>query len=1007
MRHVLTRLAISGLLVLPMLAGVGCDPSRQEASEPQREGMQLVAAGQPTAIIVLPDKPLPVEREAAAELQYHVRKASGARLPIAKESAAPTDRPWLAVGATRLASQARRKLPDLPPNSFLIQPHARGLILAGDDTAGPVGIAEGTIHNNRERVGTLFAVYDLLETELGCRWLWPGPLGEVIPARRDIVLTVGEKIHSPTLIHKRLRDYAMIPDRTDGWGRKADLDRFRRQQARWLRRQRFAMGENLDVQHAFTRWWKKFGKTHPEYFNRLPDGSRRPDPVRGGVDHLVTMCVSSPALREKIVERWVARRKPGQHGLDISENDALGSCTCEQCMAMDVPHPDNPVAFDRRLEEASKAWHAHDPSWPRKLGSLSDRYARFMLAVQKRAEAIDPDVIVLNHAYANYVLPPQQTQLNERVVLAVVPPFHLPWVSEKVLRRSRDIWDGWREAGARLLLRPNYMLGGHATPLLDPDVVADDFQYAYNHGMIGTDYDALTGHYATQGLAWYALARRHSQPDRPLEEILQDYYAAFGPAAETVRAYFEFWAGIARSLDAERFDLGDDPRMLRYAYFHRFLPDIVTPKRLDESRRLLSRARQQAAGDDLAARRVEFLRLGLEHMALMTDVQRKLNAYRTTGAVRPYYQALDTLDTFRREKLSATNAANLNWLWRHENLTWDRGMLDVMKRIGNDRMISLPRTWQFRFDSDNVGLAREWFRPACPAEDWQRIGVDGPWENQPPGEAWEKAHGSEYDGFAWYRLTFDLPAQADPQDRYRLLFGAVDEACRVWVNGQALLDRPYPWKGQADSWATPFEVDFTDVARPGRGNTVVVRVEDNGGHGGIWKPVHLIVARSGPVVEDPLVRNGGFEDDTVEPWQKHVHLGRYELAIDRTVAHSGKASGRITGLEMVPGKKKNAEKGWARFIQKVGPFQPGRAYDLSLFLRTDPHFIGQVDIWCLDPVHQARKTARLLSTDGKWVEVRIERFKPTVPHIRLFVNSVGSTGSIWIDDVRFVPYNRD
>jgi hypothetical protein len=993
-------------VLITLLAGPACngpvEPAARTGSE-TADQLTVVRDGQAAAVIVIPDRPIPVEREAAMELQYHVRKASGAELPIVKESDAPGELPWLALGGTRLATHARQKLRDLPPNSFIIAPSEKGLILAGDDTDGPVGIAEGTIHNNREHVGTLFAVYDLLETQLGCRWLWPGPLGEVIPARRDIALTAEEKTHSPTLIHKRLRDYGMLPNRTDGWARPGDLDRFRRQQARWLRRQRFAMGENLDVQHAFTRWWKLFGKTHPEYFNRLPDGSRRPDPVRGGVPHLVMMCVSNPALHEKIVELWAARRKPGQHGLDVSENDGLGSCTCEACLAMDVPHPDNPVAFDRRLEEATRAWQANDPSWPRMLGSLSDRYARYMLAVQKRAETIDPDVIVLNHAYANYVLPPQNTQLNERVVLAVVPPFHLPWVDEETLARTRAIWDGWRQAGARLLLRPNYMLGGHAAPLLDPAVVADDFQYAFHHGMIGTDYDALTGHYATQGLAWYVLARRHSEPDRPLDDILQEYTAAFGPAAQSVQDYFAFWADLARSIDPGDYDLGDDPRMLRYAYFHRFLPEILTPQRLAESRAILDRALRQTAEQSTERKRVEFLQLGLEHLALMTDVQRQLDAYRRDGSVRPYYQALARLDEFRRERLSSTNVANLNWLWRHENLSWDRGMLTVMNRIGNDELITLPRTWQFRFDPENVGIAQGWFRPGRAGENWQVIGVDGPWETQKPGRQWKKQHGEEYDGYGWYRLTFDLPPRGDPDERYRLVFGAVDEACRIWVNGQQVLDRPYPWQGQPDSWATPFEVDFTEVARPGRPNTVVVRVEDNGGHGGIWKPVHLIVGKRGPVVDDPLVRNGGFEAPTFEPWQKHVHLGRYELAIDPSVAHTGRASGRITGLEMVHGAQKPAAKGWARWIQKIGPLQPGEAYDLSLFLRTDPDFAGQVDIWCLDPQLQARQTARLLSTAGKWVEVRLEDYVPTVAWPRLFINSIGSEGSIWIDDVRLTP----
>ena len=54
-----------------------------------------------------------------------------------------------------------------------------------------------------------------------------------------------------------------------------------------------------------------------------------------------------------------------------------------------------------------------------------------------------------------------------------------------------------------------------------------------------------------------------------------------------------------------------------------------------------------------------------------------------------------------------------------------------------------------------------------------------------------------------------------------------------------LLDRPYPYKGNADSWNEPFEVDVSDAVKLGA-NILVVRVEDGAGLGGIFKPVYLL-----------------------------------------------------------------------------------------------------------------------------------------------------------------------
>lgn len=66
-----------------------------------------------------------------------------------------------------------------------------------------------------------------------------------------------------------------------------------------------------------------------------------------------------------------------------------------------------------------------------------------------------------------------------------------------------------------------------------------------------------------------------------------------------------------------------------------------------------------------------------------------------------------------------------------------------------------------------------------------------------------------------------------------LIFGAVDEACQVWVNGKKLLDRPFPHRGNSNLWREAFAVDFTCVARFDRPNVIAVRVEDRTGAGGI------------------------------------------------------------------------------------------------------------------------------------------------------------------------------
>lgn len=72
---------------------------------------------------------------------------------------------------------------------------------------------------------------------------------------------------------------------------------------------------------------------------------------------------------------------------------------------------------------------------------------------------------------------------------------------------------------------------------------------------------------------------------------------------------------------------------------------------------------------------------------------------------------------------------------------------------------------------------------------WQQIGTNAAWEEQPVGKAWKAEHRTDYDGIAWYRTAFTV-LPGDGARQVRLLFGAVDEACTVWVDGSACGSRP-------------------------------------------------------------------------------------------------------------------------------------------------------------------------------------------------------------------------
>lgn len=148
----------------------------------------------------------------------------------------------------------------------------------------------------------------------------------------------------------------------------------------------------------------------------------------------------------------------------------------------------------------------------------------------------------------------------------------------------------------------------------------------------------------------------------------------------------------------------------------------------------------------------------------------------------------------------------------------------------------LPATWKFRWDPERAGTEARWFAPELDDASWAGIGVTSHWGEQPVGQAWKKEHGREYEGIAWYRTRFSLEPLRQGL-RLFLLFGAVDAAAQVWVNGDLTHDRTF----YDSSWKDPFEVDVTGAVKPGIENVVAVRVDNVKFAGGIWKPVWLAV----------------------------------------------------------------------------------------------------------------------------------------------------------------------
>lgn len=171
---------------------------------------------------------------------------------------------------------------------------------------------------------------------------------------------------------------------------------------------------------------------------------------------------------------------------------------------------------------------------------------------------------------------------------------------------------------------------------------------------------------------------------------------------------------------------------------------------------------------------------------------------------------------------------------------WDEAWLevDVRPRFKETPIAQLPPQWTFRLDPDDVGTSRRWFAVDLDESAWGKIAVPA-W--------WEKAGYPDYDGVAWYRVTFEAPAKSPPPPgedgaagAVLLAFGAVDGDAIVYLNGIRI--------GAHDgddetNWNEPFELDIGRHLRYGGPNQLTLRVRDTAMLGGIFKPVRIVTRR--------------------------------------------------------------------------------------------------------------------------------------------------------------------
>ena len=283
----------------------------------------LHLAGWELRKIVLPAKASSVEKYAAELLGGYLKQATGKSCPVVTSSR-PLENSCC-IGP-ELARKGLGDLPELTAEESLGKVRNNTLYLTG---AAP------------DARGTLYAVYEFLEREMGVRFFTP--LAEKVPVRKNLEFGQVDFRFAPAFplgrnILRLMAPGGMSKEKYEEFLSKSrintiyGLDKVDAKLAPFWR----SIPHDGDSMHIFIPA-AKYYKDHPEYF-ALVNGKRENATGRGGMKQ-PQVCLSNPRLQAALLKEvkayWKANGAPKDTFLRITNNDNDRICQCANCRKVD------------------------------------------------------------------------------------------------------------------------------------------------------------------------------------------------------------------------------------------------------------------------------------------------------------------------------------------------------------------------------------------------------------------------------------------------------------------------------------------------------------------------------------------------------------------------------------------------------------------------------------------------------------------------------------------------
>lgn len=476
------------------------------------------------ALIILNDNSDNIKKFAALELKKHLDLILNENISIESKYTNQNSKYIFFIGIEPIGKKLNTN-----QSNYIIKDNK--IYLFGDDyIQRNENTSLDTILNMRNKVGTLFSVYDFLYNELEVRWIKPSNEGIIY-----------KPIENLNLINKSFSwnmNYDFTILRNDIWNyekfiNKLKMDRYtpkelqfsqnevktkEKEDLLWKRRMKLQISSKPNYGHAFTKYWDKYGSEHPEWFALGENRKRGVNGFPKLEDSRQKFCVSNIFLQDEIVNNWKKEyEKNGNNIYNASINDSRGYCTCDSCKLLDsedYKHSD--------FQEKAK----------------TERYVYFWNSLLKKAKKFNPNAKLIAYAYSDYRYPPQHINLSEDIILGFVPQFNdLP-------NETRKDLEDWKEKGLKeVFLRPNDFNDDIGLPMGHEKFIFEKLRVFKDTKILGIDYDNSYSFndWNFEGISRYILVQSFNNPNKSFEEIENEYYEIYGSSKNDIKEYYKYW----------------------------------------------------------------------------------------------------------------------------------------------------------------------------------------------------------------------------------------------------------------------------------------------------------------------------------------------------------------------------------------------------------------------------------------------------------------------------------